>query len=795
MRTLLVDNHDSYTYNVFHLLAAASGEEPVVVNNDAVSWRVLSRSRFDAFVLSPGPGRPERWHDFGVCRDILRYSEVPVLGICLGHQGIGNLLEGGVASAPQPMHGRLSHVRHRGTGIFAGVPQDFSVVRYHSLAITGPVGPEGHVVAWADDGVVMGVEHDIRPMWGVQFHPESIATEFGDRIARNFFELAGRSASSETHSVPTSARPSQDPRRRRAENSSQSGVFGPSTGVARGSVAAGVAEMAELAGAGRGWTALSRTLEGAAPTEHLYERLFGDAETSFWLDSADAPTWLAQCSYMGTSAGPGERHLSYDVDAAATTIRTPAGEEVRHGSIFELLEHEMADIHAETPIGVDRGLIGGYVGYLGYELKADCGSANAHSSDLPDAALMFANRLVAVDHARRRTHVFALVANEVDGPKTGPSDGFSARRHDASAEREAQMAWLEAATRLAAAAICDPPTERPLDPPTEPGAEITFRCGRGRARYLADIERSQAELAAGESYEICLTDQISTDASPDPFALYRRLRRSNPAPFAAFLRFGDTAIVSSSPERFLSVGRDGAVQARPIKGTISRAEDPAEDAARRAELAADEKTRAEHLMIVDLLRNDLGRVSEVDSVRVPDLMVVEPYATVHQVVSTVTGQLEAGRSPVECVRNCFPGGSMTGAPKERTMEIIDELEDEARGVYSGAIGYFGIDGAVDLSIVIRTIVIRPGRTTIGAGGAIVMQSDPEEEFDEILLKARAPMAAIARTVTGRSDEAAWSVELEPRAGAERAAVIGVAGAAAGAAAAGGDGVAGSANAA
>src|SRR6185312_15855789 len=232
--------------------------------------------------------------------------------------------------------------------------------------------------------------------------------------------------------------------------------------------------------------------------------------------------------------------------------------------------------------------------------------------------------------------------------------------------------------------------------------------------------------------------------------------------FAAFLRFGDTAIVSSSPERFLSVGRDGAVQARPIKGTISRAADPAEDAARRAELAGDEKTQAEHLMIVDLLRNDLGRVSEIDSVRVPDLMVVEPYATVHQVVSTITGRLERHRSAAECVRACFPGGSMTGAPKERTMEIIDDLEAEARGVYSGAIGYFGLDGATDLSIVIRTIVMRPGRTTIGAGGAIVMQSDPEEEFDEILLKARAPMAAIARTVTGGDAQGeAWDVELEP----------------------------------
>jgi para-aminobenzoate synthetase len=710
VKTLLVDNHDSYTYNVFHLLAAASGEEPMVVNNDAVSWRVLTRMDFDAIVLSPGPGHPSRWHDFGVCSDILRHSEVPVFGICLGHQGIGNLLEGTVNRAPMAMHGRLSRVMHEGKGLFRDVPQGFSVVRYHSLAITSPPGPEGHVVAWADDGVVMGIEHTRRPIWGVQFHPESISTEYGLKIAQNFFELAAQHKCAERPAGRATIVPRNVPRTP-APEPADAGEF-------------------ELR---------MREIEGQAPTEHVYERLFADHDPSFWLDSADAPTWLAQCSYMGTTAGAERCFVTYDVDSGELKVSRGDGEEVEHRSIFDYLDRELKRIAVESPEGIDRGLVGGYVGYLGYELKADCGSPNVHSSDLPDAAMMLANRVVAVDHTRDKTYVFALCRGE---------------------DPEAEL-WLEAARDLIEAAIARPPAERPLAPPAEPDGHVSFRSGRGRERYLADIAKSQAELLAGESYEVCLTDQFSTDAAPEPFELYRQLRRSNASPFAAFLRFGEYAVVSSSPERFISVDRERKVMARPIKGTVSRVADPAEDAARRAELEADEKTYAEHLMIVDLLRNDLGVVCDVDSVHVPHLMVVEPYATVHQMVSTIVGRLEDGRSAVDCVRATFPGGSMTGAPKERTMEIIDDLEAEARGVYSGSIGYFGADGSTDLNIVIRTIVMRPGRTTIGAGGAIVMQSDPQDEFDEILLKARAPMAAIARTVTGSDGPDAWSVELEP----------------------------------
>ncbi len=718
MRTLLVDNHDSYTYNVFHLLAGVSGEEPIVVDNDAVSWRALERWDFDAIVLSPGPGTPQRWHDFCVCDDILRFSEIPVLGICLGHQGLGHLLDGKVCSAPEAMHGRLSRIHHEQRGLFEGIPQDFPVVRYHSLQITD-MGPDGQITARADDGVVMGIEHLRRPLWGVQFHPESIATEHGARLIENFYALA---RSRKNPRWRGAKRPLQAPQRRSQVRRA------PATGVQM----------------------RSRSLPGEPSTEALFERLFAGAEHAFWLDSADAPTRLAQRSYLGTSAGAERCVLEYDVETGIAQAHRAGGTETERGSIFELLEREIAAHAIEPPAALPPGLPGGFVGYLGYELKADCGAQNVHRSDLPDAVMMLANRLVVVDHVSHRTHLVTLCRDD-----------------EADAER-----WLDDAEAVVGEVLALPPTSAspPGPPPEQPLADhVSFRVGRGREQYLADIARCQAEMAAGESYEVCLTDQISTDAAPDPFHLYKTLRRANPAPFAAYLKLGEAAIVSSSPERFLSVDRERRVEARPIKGTSSRAVDPERDAALRAELTEDEKTYAEHLMIVDLLRNDLGRVCEVGSVGVPELMVVEDYATVHQLISTVSGVLAEERSAAECARACFPGGSMTGAPKERTMEIIDDIEAEARGVYSGAIGWFGVDGSMDLSIVIRTIVMRPGRTTIGAGGAIVMQSDPVDEFDEILLKARAPMAAIARAATGSDSPDAWSVVLEPQAEALEAA--------------------------
>ena len=247
--------------------------------------------------------------------------------------------------------------------------------------------------------------------------------------------------------------------------------------------------------------------------------------------------------------------------------------------------------------------------------------------------------------------------------------------------------------------------------------------------YLGSIEQAQELLRAGESYEVCLTDTFTAEAMGD---IYRQLREHNPSPYAAHLIFEGVEVASASPERFLTV-RGREVEAKPIKGTIAADQDPA--------LLDDDKTRAENLMIVDLLRNDLSRVCEPGTVRVPGLMQVESYATVHQLVSTITGQLREGHTAVDAVRATFPPGSMTGAPKLRTCEIIDGLETSPRGVYSGALGYFGFDGQADLSVVIRTAVRAGNTVTVGAGGAIVLASDPESELAERNLKAQSVLGA------------------------------------------------------
>ena len=671
MRTLLIDNYDSFTFNLFHLLGEAGGDEPIVVRNDELTWEELAALPVDNIVISPGPGRPERGRDVGVSLDVLQRAEVPVLGVCLGHQALAHVTGGAIDHAPAVMHGRLSPIHHDGRGLFEGIPQGFAAVRYHSLVV-GAVPGALRVTAWTPDEVVMALEHRTRPLWGVQFHPESISTEHGRTLVRNFRDLTRAHRSSRARA------PRRTPQ-----------------------AAAGV-------------SVRHRALETWCDPEIAFAALYGERTHAVWLDSSRVEPGLARFSYIGAPDGPLGCVVLYDVATRVLTIERAGGREQRRESVLEYCERELARLRADAP-ELPFDFTCGFAGYLGYELKADCGGALVHRSPLPDAALVFCDRLIAFDHDQRRVHLLALA----DARGVAAAD-----------------AWLATAGRELEGLA-------PPAPPTPPApAALSFAVREGRDAYLANIAACKHEIFEGETYEVCLTTELHSDGAIDPLAAYRALRARNPAPHAALLRLGDVSVLSSSPERFLRVDRARTVESKPIKGTAPRAAHPAEDAYRAAALRADDKSRAENLMIADLVRNDLGRVCALGTVEVPALMAVETYATVHQLVTTVRGRLRDDASAIDCIRAAFPGGSMTGAPKLRTMEIIDRLEAGPRGVYSGALGFLSVNGTADLSIVIRTLVASRRGLQIGSGGAIVAASDPDAEHEEMLLKARAVLEAV-----------------------------------------------------
>lgn len=467
--------------------------------------------------------------------------------------------------------------------------------------------------------------------------------------------------------------------------------------------------------------------------EWLFFHILNHEPYSFWLDSSRIERGLSRFSYMGAYGGPLSQVVKYHTGASNLEVTRNGITSYWAESIFTYLDRELARLHTlstELPFDLNCG----FVGYFGYELKAECGSTLTYASPFPDAMFVFADRVIVFDHAEKHMYLVCLV-----------------EQYDTMAAEE----WFDALEQR----LQDlPPSALTLSSDKVSNSEpLQFFLSRSYHHYLRDIDACKHYLTEGETYEVCLTNSLKISSSIDPLLLYRHLRRRNAAPYAAFLRFNDMAILCSSPERFLRIDRDGHVEAKPIKGTIARGKDRAEDVLNKEMLSTSEKDRAENLMIVDLLRNDLGRVCEVGSIHVPKLMDVESYATVHQLVSTVRGQLRQDLRAIDCICAAFPGGSMTGAPKLRTMEIIDTLEHEARGIYSGALGFLGINGTIDLNIVIRTIVATPWWSTICAGGAIVIQSDPESEFDEMLLKTKALILTILETLRGTCDASQYQI--------------------------------------
>lgn len=469
--------------------------------------------------------------------------------------------------------------------------------------------------------------------------------------------------------------------------------------------------------------------------EAVYRRLYAGADRSVWLDSSNVHEAADRnrISIMADDGGSfGQRAEHRD----GTTLVSQHNTTARiSGGFFRWLDSAWHYLPAAAAEDVPGGFALGWLGYLGYELKRETGGkdaagprqdtvqenrpGDAHQT-VPDAALLFAGRAVLLDHVRQCTWLLALA---------GPS------QPDEAAE------WIAGT----AAVIRSLPQASAGSPePSRPPAALVFQPRDSREAYLAKIREAQAEISEGNTYEVCLTTQLhATAVEPlDPLHTYLLLRRRNPAPFASLLRFGTLTVASTSPERFLSIAADGALRAEPIKGTRRRLADPEADAAVVEELAGSVKDRAENIMIVDLLRNDLSHFAVPGSLQVSRLCAIESYATVHQMVSTIDAQLLPGAVRAEAVAAAFPAGSMTGAPKISTMEILDRLETGPRGVYSGAVGYFSLDGSADLSVVIRTLVMDGNRLSLGVGGAITADSVPDDEWDEVRAKAFGVLSAL-----------------------------------------------------
>lgn len=456
--------------------------------------------------------------------------------------------------------------------------------------------------------------------------------------------------------------------------------------------------------------------------EKVFYHCYKDQPYAFWLDGNRIVKGLSRYSFMG--ANP--RFLVCTRKGKTENIY-PTHTDITERNPFDAVRQILNDYKLPPGLRQDIPFVAGLVGYFGYEMNQYVESVPVRSFDpaqAPEAFWMFVDQVLIYDQVEKKAYLSRLVTD-------------SAQLDSARSEWEKSLQQISHASGLSI-------PEPHLPPVDLQDYEHLFEQRETFSSYISKIKEIKEHIAKGDIYQACFTHQISASLAQDPFELYRILRRVNPAPFSCYVRMEDLHIASSSPERFLKCSTGRIVESRPIKGTRPRSASADEDRKLRQELQTSVKDQAENLMIVDLVRNDLGRVCQTGQVRVPALMRVESYATVHQLVSIVEGVLCSGQSSLDAVKAAFPGGSMTGAPKIRAMEILHRLEPVARGIYSGGLGYLDLRGGLDLSMVIRTLICRGGKAYFHVGGGIVADSDPEKEYQETMDKAFALKKAIVQ---------------------------------------------------
>ncbi|MEY4532992.1 MAG: hypothetical protein RI926_761 [Actinomycetota bacterium] len=419
----------------------------------------------------------------------------------------------------------------------------------------------------------------------------------------------------------------------------------------------------------------------------VYVALAEGQTRAIWLDAG--PHAITGLSYISI---PTEKVLTENVARGDVTI-------------FEKLRSSLEyDAAVDTSVARANGFSLGWVGWLGYELAAHTAGVPTSESTTPDALFVYVDWVLEFDHEQNTLDLLVLGTDETLGERT---------------------AWVS--DRLTAA-------ESPVPHDPAPVPSLSVRWRHSPAHYQQLVQHCLDAITAGDAYQLCLTNEVQVAGEFDPLEVYLRLRHANPSHHGGLISVEDMALLSSSPEIFLTVDAEGHLTTKPIKGTRKRGSDGVRDRALAEELVASEKERAENLMIVDLMRNDVGRVAQLGTVRVDSLMEVETYEHVHQLVSTVSAELAQGVTAVDALEACFPAGSMTGAPKISAMTILNSLEQGPRGIYSGAFGYLGIDGAAHFAMVIRSIVLSPSGATIGTGGGITSGSEPRAELEETWVK-------------------------------------------------------------
>ena len=466
---------------------------------------------------------------------------------------------------------------------------------------------------------------------------------------------------------------------------------------------------------------------GAETPTSAYRKIRSHSPYSFLLESVEGGEHLARYSFVGFNP-----FMKFTIEKEKFSVEALHDDVHVLPTLVDANDHPLTALkklfeHIKT-VKVD-GLprfTGGAVGYFGYESVRLVESVPEPSQDdlgIPDAVLLFFDVLLVMDNI---TRTLVLISNAY------------VRQADL-AEKELRQEYEKAAGEIRALKAL---LAKPEDPQSLGGAGSGKRIeSLSRQEYCSLVEKAKRYILDGDIFQVVLSQRIRQDATVDPFELYRNLRSVNPSPYLYFLQLDSTAVIGSSPEMLVRV-EQGTVQTRPIAGTRRRGKTPGEDLRLEQELLADPKERAEHLMLVDLGRNDLGRISEFGSVQVTQLMGVERYSHVMHIVSNVSGRLRKGMSPIDALFSCFPAGTLTGAPKIRAMEIIAECEPVRRGIYGGAIAYLDFSGNLDSCIAIRTIVARNGNLYFQAGAGIVHDSVPEREYEETLEKLAANFKAL-----------------------------------------------------